>query len=111
MPSHRASRADRRARKLPTWDKMSDLDKGAALRYVYRTSPPAKGHRGAHWDWRHCRRIMECRFFDDPRLTELSPKQSARFARKVTGGQKRIVRTLPKAEYGRLFVIAARRLG
>lgn len=34
-----------------------------------------------------------------------------RRARKITGGQKGIVRTLSKAEYGRLFVIAARRLG
>lgn len=112
MPSHRATRADRRARNhLPTWDELSDLDKGVILRYLYRTSPPAKGHRGAHWDWRHCRRTMVCQFQDDPRLVDLDPKDAARYARKVSGGQKEITAKLTKSEYGRLFLVASRRLG
>lgn len=112
MPSHRATRADRRARDtLPAWDELSDLDKGVILRYLYRTSPPVKGHRGAHFSHRYWRKAMVCRFQDDPRLVALEPKDAARYARKVSGGQKAITAKLTKTEYGRLFLVASRRLG
>lgn len=111
MNSHRATRSDRRAAKLPTWDEMSDLDKGIALRYLHRTSPPLKGHRGAHWNYRHWRKTMVCRFHDDPRLVDLDPKAAARFARKATGGHRKIVASLTPLAYGKLFMLATRKFG
>lgn len=95
-------------RNLPTWDDMSDFDKGAALRHVYRASPPPRGHTGAHWDVRHARRAFPCRYRDDEALTALSPQQASKHAMKVTGGQARIVKRLGMPEYSRLYSLATR---
>lgn len=106
MPTHRASRADRKA--LPTWDEMSDFDKGAALRHVYRASPPPRGHSGSHWDHRHAGKMFPAVYRDDPRLSALSAKAASRHAMKVTGGQRKIVARLSEREYARLYSLAAR---
>lgn len=96
---------------LPAWDEMSDFDKGAALRHVYRACPPPRGHRGAHWDTKHARRAFPCRYRDDEQLLALSPAQMSKHAMLVTGGQKNITKILAPPEYSRLYSLATRAQG
>jgi len=52
---------------LPTWDEMSDLDKGAAISYIYRLETVGEG------DAEH----YPAEYFDDPRLVALGAGREA----------------------------------
>lgn len=107
-PSRGRHRAEGRARlgmnyrykDLPTWDEMSDLDKGSALLHVYRST----------WS-RQTRKIMNCKYTDDPALVALNEKERSRHAHHVTGGIQRITSRLGNRETSRLMKIAGYKLG
>lgn len=83
---------------LPAWDDMSDLDKGAALMFVWK----------AHWerDYAYAREHYPVRFVDDPRLVRLGPVEACRHASLVTGGHTRALDRLGVDEHQRLYSLA-----
>ena len=56
---------------LPAWAELSDLDKGAALLFLYERDWKGEDHAIAN---------NPARYFDDPRLTALSPRDACRHA-------------------------------
>lgn len=52
---------------LPSWPEMSDLDKGAALLHLHKCDSEGAGYAIENYP---------ARYFDDPRLTALSPREA-----------------------------------
>lgn len=78
---------------LPTWDEMSDLDKGAALLHVWKR------------EWEGAAYAVEeypCEYFDHPALTALTREQACEHAEAVTGGHENILTELGD-EHERLY--------
>lgn len=79
---------------LPVWDQMSDRDKGAALLHAAK-----RENEGASYAVEH----YACRYFDDPRLTRLTPETASRHAARTVGDTYEIVELIGQAEYERLY--------
>lgn len=90
----------KRYKGLPTWDEMGDMDKGAALLHVYRST----------WS-RNARKTLYCKYTQDERLVALSEKERSKHAHFVTGGHARAQSAIPPLEYRRLCKIAGNALG
>ncbi|MEU4558384.1 hypothetical protein AB0F72_08340 [Actinoplanes sp. NPDC023936] len=56
---------------LPTWDEMSDLDKGAALMHLHK-----RDYEGISYAVEN----YPARYLDDPRLLALTPREASRHA-------------------------------
>lgn len=81
---------------LPKWADMSDLDKGAALLHLHKR------------DWEGPEYAVEnypARYFEDPRLTALSPREACRHAVSVEDDAE-WAGALRGAEYERLYDVA-----
>ena len=81
---------------LPTWDEMTDLDKGAALLHLHKR------------DWEGADYAAEnypARYFDHPALVALGPREACRHAVSVEGAAERAGCT-GGAEYQRLYDLA-----
>lgn len=79
---------------LPTWEEMSDPDKGAALRHVWKID----------WEGRdYARDEYPARYKDHPALTALSPEDASTHAEEVTGGHEAVQNHLGEAEWNRLY--------
>ncbi len=61
---------------LPTWDNMSDLDKGAALLHDHK-----RDYEGISYAVEN----YPARYWDDPRLTALTPTEASAHAAAVCG--------------------------
>lgn len=83
------------ATQLPTWDDMSELDKGCALMFVWKV----------HWEksYPYARSNYPCRYKEHPELVALCEKDACRHARVVTGGYKAIDTKLGEEEFLRLY--------
>lgn len=78
---------------LPTWAELSDLDKGAALLFLHKR------------DWEGEDYAMDnypARYFDDPRLTSLSPRKACRHAISVEDDADK-AGALKPPEFDRLY--------
>jgi hypothetical protein len=62
---------------LPTWDEMSDLDKGAALMHAWKRYREGTSYAVAHYP---------VRYFDHPALLALDDKAACDHAAKVSKG-------------------------
>ena len=82
---------------LPTWDEMSDLDKGAALLHVWKRDWEGVGYAIENYP---------ARYFDDPALTGLSPREACQHAYDVTQGHDDIVMHVGSHEHERLYDLA-----
>ena len=81
---------------LPKWADMSDLDKGAALLHLHKR------------DWEGPEYAVEnypARYFEDPALTALSPREACRHAVSVEDDAER-AGALHGAGYERLYGLA-----
>lgn len=76
---------------LPTWDEMSDLDKGAALVHMWKLR------------WEGNQEDHPCRYQEHPLLMELSPTAASRHAQEVCGSLDDITYKLGFDEYRRLY--------
>lgn len=56
---------------LPSWDDLSDLDKGAALLHLHKREWEGGDYAEEHYP---------ARFFDHPALTVMWPREASRFA-------------------------------
>lgn len=82
---------------LPTWDEMSDLDKGAALLHAHK-----RGREGARYAVEH----YPAEYFDHPALLALDAKDASAHAVKVTGGYNAACARFGWQEAGRLYDMA-----
>ncbi len=82
--------------KLPSWDEMSDLDKGAALLHLHKRS--WEGSEYAESDY-------PCRYSDHPALTRLSPLEASRHAASL-GDSEHFYYLLGEEEHERLYNLA-----
>jgi hypothetical protein len=78
---------------LPTWEEMSDLDKGAALLHDRK-----REHEGVTYAVEN----YPVKYFDDPRLTVLDRRAACRHAATFAGEAER----LANDEYRRLYDLA-----
>lgn len=82
---------------LPTWDKMSELDRGAALLHLWKR------------DWEGASYAVSdypCEYFDDLQLTGLDRKAACRHAVDVIGSYDNAVDLLGDGEVQRLYDLA-----
>lgn len=82
---------------LPTWDDMSDLDKGAALMHLHKQ------------EWEGQEYAIEnypARYFDDPVLLALSPADACAHAESLAGKYGTGVPGLEPDESERLYDLA-----
>lgn len=82
---------------LPTWNEMSDLDRGAVLLHLWK-----RYWEGAQYAAKH----YPCRYFDDPRLTALDRLDACEHAVKVGGSHEEINKRLGNEEHDRLYELA-----
>ena len=75
---------------LPSWEEMSDSDKGAALRYIWKRK--LEGGPYARWNY-------PCRYLDHPDLCELDEGTSCRHAFSV---YDQVKESLSEDEFDRL---------
>jgi hypothetical protein len=75
---------------LPTWDELSDLDKGAALLHIHK-----RDYEGISYAVEN----YPARYLDDPRLTALSSREASRHAAQFCDQAE----ALDTAEYERLY--------
>lgn len=76
---------------LPTWDEMTDLDKGAALLHCRKRRVEGAAYAVAEYP---------ARYFDHPALLALHEEDASEHAATVARGKHR---SLPFAEYARLY--------
>lgn len=83
---------------LSGWDGMSELDRGAALMFVWKVE----------WErsYRYARENYPARYVEDPLLVSLDDEDSCRHARIVTGGHREILAKLGNDEHQRLYNLA-----
>jgi len=62
---------------LPTWDEMTDLDKGAALLHAWKRNWEGVSYAVEHYP---------AEYFDHPALLELDSKDASQHAARVTKG-------------------------
>lgn len=82
---------------LPTWDEMTDHDRGAALAYAWQCR-----HRGVP----HAQMHAPCRYIDSPLLVDLDPVAAGGHALAVCGPIETLLMRLGKPEYDRLYNLA-----
>jgi hypothetical protein len=82
---------------LPTWDKMSELDRGAALLHLLLREREGTSYAVSDYP---------AEFFDDPRLTALEPADACRHAVHVIGSYSRACDLLGVTEVARLNDLA-----
>lgn len=75
---------------LPTWNEMSDLDKGAALLHAWKRDREGSSYAVEHYP---------ARYFDHPALLALDEKAACHHAAKATKGW----RDLDVTEFDRLY--------
>jgi hypothetical protein len=81
--------------KLPTWDEMSDLDKGAALLHLRKVTTEGKGYATENYP---------AEYFDHSALTALDEKTASRHARGLFArGDYEAFEVLGEDEYARLY--------
>lgn len=80
---------------LPTWDQMSDLDKGAALLHIHKVLREGVGYATEHYP---------CEYLHDPRLTSLDRAEASRHARQLATSTA--VAQLSDDEFTRLYDLA-----
>ena len=78
---------------LPTWDEMSDLDKGAALLHLHKRDVEGGSYATENYP---------ARYLDDPRLTALEGRDASPHAARF----RREAEQLDDTEYGRLYDLA-----
>jgi len=83
---------------LPSWDDMTDTDRGAALMFVWKVKWEA--------DYTYARENYPARYFDDPRLTDLDVRSACRHAKTVAGSWDEANDRLGEAEVNRLYDLA-----
>lgn len=83
---------------LPAWDEMSDLDKGAALLFVWK----------CHWErsYGYARDNYPATYIDDERLRALDPDEACRHGSNVAGMWKEANERLGAEETQRLYDLA-----
>jgi len=86
------------ASELPTWDIMTELDKGCALLFVWKV----------HWEksFPYAKNNYPCQYKEHPDLRSLDKAPSCRHARIVTGGYKEVYKKLGGEEFHRLYNMA-----
>ena len=84
---------DTTAAALPGWDEMSDLDKGAALLHLHKREWEGEEYAVENYP---------ARYFDDPRLTSLSPPEASRHAASLGRDEDKWT-ALGEAGYERLY--------
>jgi hypothetical protein len=89
--------AVRAANPLPTWSEMSDLDKGAAIKFGMACQSEGIAYATENYP---------CRFLDDPRLVALDKAEASRHADEVLGYEDEMYDLLGEAEYNRLYGLA-----
>jgi hypothetical protein len=82
---------------LPSWDEMTDLDRGAAIAYAWLCH-----RRGALFAIQNA----PFRYVDAPDLVALDPLAAGRHALTVCGPLHSLVTRIGKAEYDRLYNLA-----
>lgn len=80
---------------LPTWDEMSDLDKGAALLHDHKRDSEGADYAVENYP---------CRYLDDPSLTALDGEDASEHAAEVCGED--VFERLGGSEYERLYDLA-----
>ena len=80
---------------LPTWTEMSDLDKGAAIKFDMACESEGNDYATEHYP---------CQFLEDPRLVTLDKEEAARHALDVLGDD--IYDRIGGDEYNRLCDLA-----
>lgn len=79
---------------LPTWEQMSELDRGAALMHVWKR----------HWEGTgYAIENYPCRYIEDPRLLDLTLDDACRHAQSVTGGWDNVNDRIGEDEVQRLY--------
>jgi hypothetical protein len=84
---------DQQTTTLPTWQNMSDLDKGAALLHLHKRGREGVGYAVEHYP---------ARYLEDPALTVLDPVSASRHAASMADDADK----LTPVEYGRLYDVA-----
>lgn len=85
------------ASRLPTWDQMPDLDKGAALLHVWKRHREGGSYAVEHYP---------ARYIENPLLTALDRRTACRHAAAVAGMWKEVQSRLGPDEVGRLYDMA-----
>jgi hypothetical protein len=85
---------------LPTWDEMSDLDKGAALLHDHKRESEGADYAVENYP---------CSYIEDPRLTALDGEDASEHAAEVCGDD--VFERLGAGEYRRLYDLALDHLG
>lgn len=80
---------------LPTWDEMSDLDKGAALLHDHKRDTEGGEYATEHYP---------CRYIEDSRLTALDEEDASDHAAEVCGFD--VFERIGADEYHRLYDLA-----
>ncbi|MER7433152.1 hypothetical protein ABT341_00330 [Pseudonocardia alni] len=91
-------------RRLPQWQDMTDLDRGAVLMFLWKV----------HWErsFAYARENYPCTYRDAPALVALTKRDAcshaAQVVKELTGepGDRAIARYLGEAEYKRLYDLA-----
>jgi hypothetical protein len=81
---------------LPTWDEMSDLDKGCAAMHLWKRERDGAVYAVEHYP---------ARYLDDERLKALDPQAASRHAASMRARAS----ALDAAEWGRLYDLALER--
>lgn len=81
--------------KLPTWDEMSDLDKGAALLHLYKCESEGTEYADEHYP---------TRYLEDPALVALDEEDASEHAQGLF--PKDVFDVLGAQEYDRLYDLA-----
>lgn len=82
---------------LPSWDDMTDLDRGAALMFVWKAQREGYGY---------ARDNYPAAYVDHPMLTGLDPSEACRHARQVAGTWAEAGERLGHDEKQRLYDLA-----
>lgn len=82
---------------LPTWDDLTDVDKGAALLHMWKRSWEGASYAVDEYP---------CRYFDHPALTALDTREASRHAAKMCGSHEQMVTKLGDEEHDRLYDLA-----
>ena len=90
---------NRQNKKLPSWEQMSDLDRGCALLHLWKVDYEGRSYATENYP---------ARYQDDPVLVALSDKDSCRHARRVGGSYDDAIATIGADEVDRLYELALR---
>lgn len=82
---------------LPTWDEMSDVDKGATLLHLWKRRREGAAYAVENYP---------VKYLDHPALVALGDEDACKHAQKVTGGDSAISQRIGREEYVRLYELA-----